>query len=326
MSPRKQLRAAPKRALPPRLSFVKGTSGASSTGAGSGSEHTSPTTRSMLNAEAAGNSAAIDSEPQSTPHSANLRKGSPLSDQAQKRMRTVWTNEDRQLILERMDLHAENTARAFASLSKWQDHTETAVAALQKHKVVVDDRVDRLERQADVTIRGVPLTGREDYSDLREIVVKLGAAIHCELTDRDIVHAYRTRPRDNRGAIIMVRFGSVGVRTHFFKCYMVNKCIDSSCLGLQAGTNIYVSDNLTKNNLLVRTRAVQLKNDGLIAFHTVRDGIVNVTLVNEDRRNKHPVRSVEELDALVEKDQEDCDRSRRGRSSSSVGGAHMGTQ
>lgn len=153
--------------------------------------------------------------------------------------------------------------------------------------------------------------------------MRLGAAIQCELSLSDIVHAYRTRPRDNKGALIMVRFGSVGIRTHFFKCYMVEKVIDSSCLGFAPGNKIYISDNLTRQNAYIRTRAVQLKHDGKLAFHTVRDGIVHITLNNEDRRNKHPVRSAEELEYLVSPSTERFRDGRAGSASSAIG-AQMG--
>lgn len=160
MSPKRQLKTVTRRVpMLPRTS----------TGL-SGTNQLCATTRSMLNekdVEDRSDSVLSDAESQ-TSRSTIPRKGSPispLSGQQQKRSRTTTSDEMKQImdrtkeIMERMDMHAEQAAKAFESLGKWQSKTDESVAKLQSHNVVVDDRLDRMERQADITIRGVPLTG-----------------------------------------------------------------------------------------------------------------------------------------------------------------------
>lgn len=171
------------------------------------------------------------------------------------------------------------------------------VAALKAEQ---DDINSRHDRQRDIIIKSLPLTGRETMDDLRSIVIRVGSVIGLKLLDTDIVHVFRAGDRSNSGreSLVVVRFGSLGIRADFFRKYMaVPGGLNSTALGFKTHARIYVSDNLTPRNTAIRSRAVVCKRDGLISGHTVRDGIVYVTLSGEKR--KRAVHSIVELDELV---------------------------
>lgn len=45
--------------------------------------------------------------------------------------------------------------------------------------------LERPRRQIDVALRGVPLTGGEDFYALREILRKISDAINCDISNRE---------------------------------------------------------------------------------------------------------------------------------------------
>lgn len=178
------------------------------------------------------------------------------------------------------------------------------VSRVESAGAAVDDRLERKERENDILIRGVPLSGAEDWRQLNGIVVKLANHIGLDLRPSDIVRAHRIKMMAAQGAhgtqrdpLILVRFGSLGVRQHFFDLYLAKNEVTTACLGYRSPSRIFISDNLTKKNVAIRARAVELKRNGKIAHHTVRDGLVRVVLTGNSRRV--PVSTVEELEELV---------------------------
>lgn len=172
-----------------------------------------------------------------------------------------------------------------------------ALAALKEEQ---NDSNERRDRQRDIIIKGLPLTGRETTGDLRLTIISIAKAIGLILASNDLVHVFRVgdRSKNSRDPLLIVRFGSIGMRAAFFRHYMaVPDGLNATTLGYTTRARIYVSDNLTRRNSTIRQRAAVLKRDGLIGGHTVRDGLVCVTLIGETR--KRVMNSIGELDRLV---------------------------
>lgn len=193
-----------------------------------------------------------------------------------------------------------------------------ALAALKEDQ---QDSNARRDRHCDVTIKGLPLSGRESAADLRSIVINVAKAVGLFLSGNDVVHVFRIgiRSTSGRDSLIIARFGSLGIRAAFFRQYMaVPDGLDATALGYKTRSRIYVSDNLTKKNSTIRARAVVLKRTGVISGHTVRDGLVFVTLLGENR--KREIHSIAELEGLANLNQS-CDAA--GRSSLNDGPISM---
>lgn len=112
----------------------------------------------------------------------------------------------------------------------------------------------------DSLFNGMLLTGRETTADLRLIVINVAKPIRLILSNNDLVHVFR------------------------------------AFLGI-IWPGLYVSDKLTRRHSTIRQEAAILKRDGLIGGHTVRDGLICVTLICEPR--KRPINSIFELERLV---------------------------
>lgn len=144
------------------------------------------------------------------------------------------------------------------------------------------DAIGRGDRALDLTIRGVPLIGRETSAMLRAIVIKLGRALGVALDVERLVHVYRVRQRagqgDEKTPMIIAKFGSIGVRHAFFSAYFDRRELGLSTvdIGFDVRQRIFISDNLTKVNSILRGKATALKRAGRIANFAVRDGIVRI--------------------------------------------------
>lgn len=260
------------------------------------------------------------------------------SRQSEKRLRTKTNDNSSQpgsvsdsvgILLARMDEHAavarQDLARSIEIAKRDHEMLVSALGQTNGRVTLLDDRLNQVENVArvqkdelqiwkdiqedehtrrdrlrDVIISGVPLTGREVASDLRSIVVHIGQFVGVPFTPIDIVHVFKTIPKLSRGldSMLVVRFGSIGVRAAFFNRYMgVKGGLNASALGYKSNTRIYVSDNLTPRNTAIRSHAVILKKNNRIAGHTVRDGLVCVTLMGENK--KRIVKSIQELNGLI---------------------------
>lgn len=168
-----------------------------------------------------------------------------------------------------------------------------------------DDRDGRIERLADVVIRGVPVANTSSPEQVRSIVMRIGQAINCQLEEWDIAHAFVPRSMaggragGGRDPQIIVRFGSLGKRQFFFRRYLaVEGGLNATALGAPVPRRIYVCDNLTSHNAAIRNRAVELKRAGSILSHSARDGIVCVVVGRGDMRRR-AVHTIGELNKLV---------------------------
>lgn len=160
------------------------------------------------------------------------------------------------------------------------------------------DNVERLRRCNDIIVRGVPMGAQAGEAELRAVIARIAELLQCSLVDRDVVFANRLSRAE--GCQILVRFATPAVRRDFImrnaavKGGLTTTMLSPDC---PKSERIYISDNLTNRNSIIRKRAAALKQQGRIWSHTIRDGLVHVICTQDGRRR--PVKSVGELNALV---------------------------
>lgn len=159
---------------------------------------------------------------------------------------------------------------------------------------VLEDRLERVKRSADLLLNGVPLGGKETHQELREIVAKLTTAVGVGV-GADDVEAVRVIPGTK---IVLVKFATSHLRRKFFHAYMAMGGLTAREVGYVGDERIFVSDNLTSHNSHMRFLASGLVKAGKLASCTVREGIVYVKVAAGDTR-KTPIFIKEDLDNLV---------------------------
>lgn len=164
----------------------------------------------------------------------------------------------------------------------------------------VQDLAERGAKALELTIRGVPLTGRESNNDLLELVGRIGNALRVPLNEFSLLSAFAIGARKNAAKpdpVIICRFGEQGTRHVLLQRFIQKKGLNATEIGFSTSSRITLSENLTTINARVRGRATQLKRERAIHNFAVKDGLVRVKL-NERSRYTH-VRSVQELDNYV---------------------------
>lgn len=161
------------------------------------------------------------------------------------------------------------------------------------------DAIERAARSLDLTIRGVPASGNETPDALRALLVRLGDVLKVPLDNERLMHVFRVKPRAGTQSdhLIIARFGSVGVRHAFYNAYFARKTLGTRDLGFAVDQRIYVSENLTRNNSILRGKATALKKAGQIINFSTRDGIVRI-IAREGNRPR-PVFNDAELEECV---------------------------
>lgn len=154
---------------------------------------------------------------------------------------------------------------------------------------------------SDLVLRGVPLNGSERRDDLERIVARIADFIGLKHSlDIESVRVFSGSANDNgrRQKHLFVRFATVHLRKVFFDLYLkVADKVNTRCLGLETDQRVYISDNLTNRNSVIRRRAKEHVDEGRLQKYSVRDGLVYVQLIGDDA--KHPAMSERELDDLI---------------------------
>lgn len=177
-----------------------------------------------------------------------------------------------------------------------QDRQQSNEAIIQENT----DSVERLRRANDVIVRGVQLAADHDETSLRAIITSIASLVECELSSRDMVFVRQLSRKDSNDSLILIRFATAAVRRDFLTCNrkveggLTTKMLEPDC---PVSERIYVSDNLTNRNAAIRRKAVQLKTQGLIHMHVVRNGLVHVVVNKDDRLC--PVTSIGDLNTLA---------------------------
>lgn len=179
-------------------------------------------------------------------------------------------------------------------------HVEQRVTSINMEQHKLDDKVERLKRMNDVVVRGILLIGNERFLELNEIVKKIAKFISCPISSRDIEQLRILSNRsstDRTQRLLLIRFSTAAVRREFFMKYLtVDGGLRGSCIGRQTNERIFISDNLTSRNSVIRRQAAGMVRDGRLESYSVRDGLVYVKCHGNPSRL--PILSSDQLDSL----------------------------
>lgn len=162
----------------------------------------------------------------------------------------------------------------------------------------VMDRIERESRKCDLVFRGIPLGPNVKVFEIEDVILKLSAYLKVTLEKRNIVFVRKIagkRMASSSDSVIIVRFTDQAVRRSLLMAFIRAKVVTAQALGFSTTDRITVSDNLTPRNAAIRSRAAQLRSEGVIDLFTIRDGLVSVLF----RDARYTIKSLNELNTLV---------------------------
>lgn len=195
---------------------------------------------------------------------------------------------------------------AVADTERLDTRVESIEASTAKMEDDIEDHFERLRRERDVTLIGVPRDEAGHNVNLTNTVLTIAAAIGaCEIKSHNIEFVRKASDMKNGSGLLITRFDTKRSRDYFYNSYMADpEMLSAACFGydLEAAERIYVSDNLTHRNAEIRKRAVYLKKRQQLKIVSIREGLVHVTLNADPERMRRPIKSVFELEHLAKSD------------------------
>lgn len=147
-------------------------------------------------------------------------------------------------------------------------------------------------RRNNVELKGVPVAENENMRDTIEKVAKCLSIAH---SDHDIDAAHRVPTKGSTPPNIVVRFVSRTSRDNFLRAAKKHR-LNSSMLGFEDNTPVYVNEHLCPENKVLLGKAIQAKREKNWKFAWVADGKI-LMRKSENSRVLH-VSCVEDLNKV----------------------------
>jgi archaellum component FlaC len=145
--------------------------------------------------------------------------------------------------------------------------------------------IERLQNERKIVVSGVPMMkGENVYNIFQSICTQLN------YTNVPVVSVRRFKPKEKENVehnnnsdvkpAVFVEFALKSEKQNFMHRYFKSADLKLDCIGMANGERIYINDRLTKKDMDIKKKALQLKKDGKISSIYVRDGAVHVKVTS----------------------------------------------
>lgn len=151
----------------------------------------------------------------------------------------------------------------------------------------VSDKIERQARAAHLVLRNLPCEGEAGKTDLRDVIINIGAKTNFPLDAGDLRVATRFSSTKHRICPVIVKFKSSDRRDEFFQHYFKNlPKFSLAALGLgDANSRVFLNEHLTDRNMQIFNAASQIKRQpgSQIKRVSTRNGLVFVTAAGQTK-------------------------------------------
>lgn len=167
---------------------------------------------------------------------------------------------------------------------------------LVKVKTNVDDNTDAIARSAlcnDLIISNVPFVMNENLLQYFKIWCKVLGYADSTVPMVDLRRLSRSPLREGANCFILVQFAITNQRNDFFVKYLRSRSLTLAQIGFKSENRVFINENLTPSARKLKSKAVELKRQGMLSSVYCRGGMVHVRLPNSDQ--DHVIKSEEDL-------------------------------
>lgn len=156
-------------------------------------------------------------------------------------------------------------------------------ASIEETKVNTTHALERTNRSNDLIVSGVPFVQGENLTSY------YNAWCHSLGYDQnnfplvDIRRLVKGVPAVGNVYIILLQFAITIQRNDFYAAYLRTRSLMLSDIGFAVKKRIYINENLGPATRTLRTKALQLKKDGIFSGVYSKNGIVHVKKTSNDR-------------------------------------------
>jgi hypothetical protein len=238
-------------------------------------------------------------ESHSMPDSKNAKSEGPTNAQIMAFMEELKAGQESlraeivQFRAEVNDLNRQFSERLFGVEERVKVHSE----AINENR----NEINRLKVAREIVITGIPKTTNENVSDIfNRICAHLGYESNLPSV---FVHRFTYKKRDESNTPqtdktdappISVEFSFVREKQLFLNRYFKSADLDLSHLGMVNKKRIYINERLTKIDMQIKKKAIELKKEGKLYSVSTRDGCVHVRITQTSEFL--PINSLQQLD------------------------------
>lgn len=170
--------------------------------------------------------------------------------------------------------------------------------------------IQRLRYACDLRLTGIPYTHNENLLDIYNTLASIISFDNSNTAFTPILERLPIRNKATglmiASSTILIHFSSIQHKNWFYSLYLNKMPLKGEVFGLQNGKNVILGENLTQKNAAVFKLAKQLKSNNRIAQVFTQDGLIKVRFVRGASNQTFTIRSVAELNYLVEQQNQIC--------------------
>jgi hypothetical protein len=211
----------------------------------------------------------------------NLNQAS-MSKSLDEKVMQLNTTIDEKLDLLRTDLHDELLGKILHNESKIEAQSNR-IDLLESKIEDMANQMELKDKSTDVIVRGIPMLKDEN---LQTYYKQMASAIGFEPENLPRIRAFRLGRKMANTKFdppILFKFPSSWDKSDFFSKYLAERKLNLSDIGFQAGTRIYLSENLTSNNQFILRAAQKLRTEKKIFAVKSKFGAVFISHKEGDR-------------------------------------------
>lgn len=212
-----------------------------------------------------------------------------LAEQAASSERSLESKIDAQF--QALALNLNSTLSNISMTCNERHSSSSAALASMSNKIStlqcqLDDEPDRLNRLADVIIRGIPILNNECGNLLAQLFGAIAKAVDYDISAHPPVKTMRLTSKTSSSVTsspspILVKFASVDHKSLFMPKYFAKKTLSLADVGIGTHKRIYCNDNLTIRNQSLLRQANVFKSKLLYSVFT-RNGFVFYCIAKGD--------------------------------------------
>lgn len=181
------------------------------------------------------------------------------------------------------------------------DLAEVNIGLTQVKRNVADntDEIARSSLSNDLIISNVPFMMTENLQEYFRIWCKVLGYADSTVPMVDLRRLSRSPLREGSNCFILVQFAITNQRNDFFTKYLRSRSFTLAQLGFKSENRIFINENLIPSARKLKSKAVELKKQGLLPSVYCRGGIVNIRLPNSDQ--DHVIKTEEDLFRIAQR-------------------------
>lgn len=221
---------------------------------------------------------------------------SPTSDVTNNELARMITNQNK-ILQARMDkleneLHNQ-LSKGLEEIKAELSDVNNRLSKVETEQETNAESIARTLLTDDLIVSGVPYTIGEDLKHYFRCWCSAMGYTENMIPLVDIRRLTRSPMNSGSNCLILVQFAFTSQRNDFFSKYLAMRSLNLSQIGFQTNKRIYINENLTILARKIKTKAIELKKQGKLAYVFSRGGLIYVREQNSG--DNIVVKSLEDL-------------------------------